>query len=335
MLTTSSQHVWALVLAGGEGKRLRSLTTQPCGTAVPKQFCSLRGAHSLVEDAIDRAVTLADTERICAVVAAEHRHWWSESAGLSRLNANNLIVQPKNRGTAVGVLLGALQILARDPDALVVLLPADHYVEDEDVLHCSMVAALRRLQIDSRYPVLLGLEPDRPDTELGYILPGGRDLVGGQRVLRFIEKPNASLASEIISSGGLWNTFIIVASVQRLIDMYVPKWVEVLVEMRSIVDGIQSCQPELVEFYEHVPEIDFSRHLLEGQESSLRVVRVPSCGWNDLGTPRRVGETLGRLSPHDYAAAVSHLSSYVNIAAQYEGLRRLAQRGAKASQGSQ
>jgi hypothetical protein len=62
-----ANHVWALVLAGGDGTRLRSLTTRPCGTSVPKQFCSLRGGHTLLEDALKRAAGVAAAERICTI----------------------------------------------------------------------------------------------------------------------------------------------------------------------------------------------------------------------------------------------------------------------------
>src|SRR5688500_19263270 len=71
-------HTWALILAGGEGSRLRSLTTRPCGTAVPKQFCSLRGGHTLLEDALKRGAGIAAPERICTIVAQQHREWWAE-----------------------------------------------------------------------------------------------------------------------------------------------------------------------------------------------------------------------------------------------------------------
>jgi mannose-1-phosphate guanylyltransferase len=317
-----TKHVWALVLAGGEGKRLHALTTKPCGTPVPKQFCSLRGECSLIEDAIHRAAALVDTERICAIVASEHRRWWSKSIGLQRLPEENLIVQPRNRGTAVGILFGVLRILARDPDALVLLLPADRHIDDEGVLRQSTLAALQIVKRGKEYPVLLGLEPDRADTELGYIVPGEGDASGGHRVLRFVEKPNGATADEIIGNGGLWNTFIVVAAAQRLVDMFAARFAGLLSEMRAIVDTSlnrtsHTRHRDVLEMYERLPEVDFSRHLLEGQESSLRVVRVPPCGWSDLGTPRRVGDTLRRLPARDYAAAVFRRSAYLNLATQH------------------
>ena len=124
----------------------------------------------------------------------------------------NLIVQPRNLGTGIGILYSLLHILAKDSQAQVVLLPADHYVRDEDVLNSALLQALERLDRNADRPVLLGLQPDEPDTDLGYILPGDPDPFGGHTVARFIEKPGYSVAREIIDAGGLWNTFIMVAA---------------------------------------------------------------------------------------------------------------------------
>jgi mannose-1-phosphate guanylyltransferase len=326
----SAQKVWALVLAGGEGKRLRALTMEPCGTAVPKQFCSLRGERSLIEEAIDRGAALVDAQRICAIVAAEHRRWWSESAALSRLSADNVIVQPRNRGTGVGILYATLQIAAKDPDAVIVLLPSDHHVDDEGTLRESLVAALQRVLRRTSGPVLLGLEPDHADTELGYIVPGVRDSSGGHRVQRFIEKPSVSAARGLVEGGGLWNMFVVAATAQSLVALFQPRFGDLVTQMQTIVAQSRLGSPasigalNLAQMYQRLPEVDFSRHVLEGQESALRVMRVRPCGWSDLGTPLRVSNTLRRLTPHDYAVAVSRQSAYINLAAEHDRLQRRA-----------
>lgn len=326
----SANHLWALVLAGGEGKRLRALTTEPCGTSVPKQYCSLRGERSLIEEAIDRGAALVDTERICAIVAAEHQRWWLESAALTRLLPANLIVQPRNRGTAVGILYATLKIAKNDPDAIVILLPSDHHVDDEGILRESLVAALRSMRHPNTGPLLLGLQPNSADTELGYIVPGARDPLGSHRVQRFVEKPSVSHAQWLIDSGGLWNMFIVVASVQRFVDLFRPSWGALLTAMQALVSPRHPGKLQPVggltfqDRYDLLPEVDFSRHVLAGQESVLRVMRVPPCGWSDLGTPLRVRETLRRLPPLEYAAAVSRRSDYINLAAQHDRLQHRA-----------
>jgi mannose-1-phosphate guanylyltransferase len=319
----SGSNVWAIVLAGGEGTRLRALTTRPCGTPVPKQFCSLQGGRTLLEDAIARAAGVVDQQRICAIVAQQHREWWPHS--LRQLPTKNIFVQPRNRGTAIGVLYSLLNLLALDPEAHVLLLPADHYVRDEFLLRGSLGTALARLERDPSTPVLLGLEPDEVDPDLGYILPGDIDPIGGQLVGRFIEKPSTQLARDIIEAGGLWNAFIIAASVQSLVELYMQRFAAVVMEMqvimsRAVIAGLPPASgwAVIAEMYERLPEIDFSRHVLEGREASLRVVRVPPCGWSDLGTPKRVGETLRRLqvsrSHHHHA---DHSESLINLAARH------------------
>ena len=135
-----SNGVWAIVLAAGDGRRLRRLTTTRSGLAIPKQFCSLERGPSLLQEAIERASRIADLERICPIVAAQHEQWWRDQ--LRGVPRDNIIVQPDNRGTANGVLLPLLTILERDPQARVVLLPSDHYVRYEAVLSAAPSAAM-------------------------------------------------------------------------------------------------------------------------------------------------------------------------------------------------
>ncbi len=331
---SDAQHVWALILAGGDGSRLRALTTKPCGTAVPKQFCSLDGDRSLLEDAILRASKLVPRERICTIVAQQHRQWWSECSELARLPHDNLIVQPRNRGTGIGILYSVLHILAKDPSARIVMLPADHYVREEPVLREALVLALQRVEEGKEQPVLLGIEPDVSDTDLGYIVPGGPDLAGGQKVAKFIEKPNAELANELIEQGGLWNAFIIAATGHTLLNMFLPRYSATVMEMQIILRRRLSLGfpaggwPALVDLYMRLPSLDFSRDILEDKVSNLCVVRVPPCGWSDLGTPRRVGETLQHLQlqprpEREHWSSTQHL----NLAAQHAQFERIASLG--------
>jgi mannose-1-phosphate guanylyltransferase len=322
----NARQPWSLVLAGGDGNRLRALTTKPCGTSVPKQYCSLHGGHSLLEDAIARAQRLVPADRVCTIVAQQHRQWWTECAPLlEALERGNLIVQPRNLGTGIGILYSLLHILAKDPHARVVLLPADHYVRDENVLNRALLQALQRLERSADRPVLLGLQPDEPDTDLGYVLPGAPDPAGGHSVARFIEKPAYTVAREIIDAGGLWNTFIMVAAASTLLNLFMPRFARLVMEMQVILATGRSAGsptaswPALLSLYDRLPELDFSRDLLEGRAADLCVLRVPPCGWSDLGTPRRIGQIVQRLgddsadrAPADGYQAAAHL----NLAAQ-------------------
>ncbi len=286
-------NIWALVLAAGEGSRLRGLTTTACGVAVPKQFCSLRGGSSLLQEALQRARAVARPERICSIVAAQHGTWWA--GALDALPEHNVIVQPENRGTAHGILLPLLHIAARDPHATVVLLPADHHVRDEAVLAGSLRRAAGLAAADPNTMILLGIEPDAPDTELGYILP--QELAGEEvpAVLQFIEKPAPSSARALLRGGALWNAFIIAASVRAFLALYQERIGDTLNRMREAVrvDRERTRRPlATTELYRALETLDFSRHVLEGRTQNLRVLRVPECGWTDLGTPQRVAATL-------------------------------------------
>jgi mannose-1-phosphate guanylyltransferase len=286
-------HTWALVLAGGEGSRLQGLTRNVHGVVVPKQFCSLQGGPSLLQEALQRAATVASMQRVCTVVAAQHRQWWASMLGY--LRPRNVIVQPHNRGTAHGILLPLVRIAEMDPDATVVLLPADHHLRNEEIMVESLrdAAELASTQPESIY--LLGIEPEEADAELGYVLPASRSRRGPAAVLRFIEKPQQARARALIDQGALWNSFIMAASVRALLNLFDATFETARNAMQTLEGG------QLDEAYQHLRPVDFSRDVLSGNESALRVLPVPQCGWSDLGTASRVESTLRRLK-HDAVA---------------------------------
>jgi mannose-1-phosphate guanylyltransferase len=297
---------WAIVLAGGDGSRLRRLTTDGSGASVPKQFCSLRGGASLLNETLLRAESLAPRRRICAVVAAQHERWWREP--LSSLPLPNVLVQPENRGTAVGILLALLHILEHDDLARVLVLPADHHVSDEPALSVAMAQAVVRVRKEPTAIVLLGMPPEEPDPELGYILPalGGDDRFAP--VARFVEKPTAAEARTLLSRGALWNSFIVSAHAPTLLGMISRYDPELVVRMRTAI-RTSRAPAALASLYPTLPGIDFCRQILQGRELLLRVLRVPACGWSDLGTIERVGKSLrdgtARAAPRRARAGVN------------------------------
>jgi mannose-1-phosphate guanylyltransferase len=295
---TSTGNTWAMVLAAGDGNRLRSLTTDRDGVAVPKQFCSLRGGRSLLHETLDRGLAIAGRERTVAIVADAHYRWWSPLAG-AELPAANLVAQPRNRGTGNGILLPLLHIVNRDPDARVVILPSDHFVRREGVLRAHVRRAARELGRYEREIVLLGIAPEEPDPELGWVEPAADDGAGFRTVARFVEKPAVDVARELQRRGGLWNSFIMAARAQALLDLYATSFPEVVMAMvgamRADAEGWSSGG--LRDLYDDLPDIDFSRHVIAGAEARLRLLPVPACGWSDLGTPERVARTLTRLAP--------------------------------------
>ncbi|NNM62835.1 MAG: NTP transferase domain-containing protein [Steroidobacteraceae bacterium] len=289
---------WSIVLAAGEGRRLQSMTKDAEGVSTPKQFCSLYGGPTLLRDALGRAFAVSPPERTCAIVAAQHERWWRPE--LADLAAHNVFVQPQNRGTGNGILLPLLHIAERDPNAAIVLLPSDHHVQDEWILADALRTAVRLAQGADDGIVLLGISPDEADAELGYIVPedhAGQSGHGLRAVSRFIEKPASSLAENLVRCGALWNSFILASTAPALLQLFERKVPRIVARMSAALqrDAYRAQGgPALAAEYASLNDVDFSRHLLDGAESSLRVQSVPACGWSDLGTPRRVAATLRR-----------------------------------------
>ena len=314
----SEAGTWALILAAGEGTRLRSLTTAPSGFTIPKQYCSLHEGPSLLHEALFRAGAVAAAAHTCAVVAEHHRRWWASA--LSYLPGSNVVVQPANRGTANGILLPLLHILERDPDARVLLLPADHHVRSEAVLAASLRRATEQLEWRLDEMLLLGLRPEQADPELGYIVPALSDGRGALHVSRFIEKPPAAQARALIGRGALWNAFILATSARALLGLFRRRMPEIVAAMRAAVQsdlragtmGIATS-----ELYAHLPTLDFSRDILPGEEPNLRVLPVPQCGWSDLGTPQRVAEVLRGMPAPRIAPPAEAVLGHWSLAAQH------------------
>lgn len=289
-----TRHDWALVLAAGEGSRLQSLTTTPSGIAIPKQFCSMGAGSSLLHSALKRAAAVVPAARTCAVVAEQHRRWWQAlSLGIP---AQNVICQPRNRGTALGILLPLLSVVHRDPQANILILPSDHYVRNEDVLVASMKRAMEELQRDGSHLILLGVTPDEADPELGYIVADSTASSDIRTVSEFVEKPDASTARALIARGGVWNSFIFAARAQTLMRAFEERCGDLVSEMQHVVTSPGTDAVHLAQLYERLPNLDFSRDVLQRFPSALKLLTVPACGWSDLGTPRRVIEAARRYN---------------------------------------
>jgi mannose-1-phosphate guanylyltransferase len=282
---------WAVILAGGEGNRLRKITTNREGLVIPKQYCSLERSSCLLQDAVARAGSVALPSHICSVVAAQHRRWWASA--LAALNESNVIVQPRNRGTALGILLAALTLEMRNPTATLAFLPADHYFRDEETITRALRVAGNLASANSASTYLIGVEPASADPELGYILPTERVVDRPALIRGFKEKPNAEHARDLIALGALWNLFMVVGSVSALLELFMEEHADVVRGMREALTRRAAGQRDaVVKFYERAEPIDFSSEILEVQASRLQVLRVPHCGWTDLGTPQRVEATI-------------------------------------------
>ena len=289
---------WTIVLAGGDGTRLRELTSAGRGRSVPKQFCNVFGGPSLIARALRRARDVAGLSRSMVVVAAEHRRWWSGE--LADVPADNIVVQPCNRGTACGVLLPLMQIMERDPEATVVVLPSDHVVAEEETLLAAIDAATQHLLQEPDRLVLLGLQPEGPDTELGWITPRpiAHHPVSG--VSHFVEKPTRERAEELVREGALWNSFIFAMRATELFALFqwALPWLTRMFNYALIQEDGEPAMDRVLELYDRLPNVDFSRAVLQEAGADMRVVAVPPCGWTDVGTPEGVARCAQKCSRH-------------------------------------
>jgi mannose-1-phosphate guanylyltransferase len=286
---------WVLVLAAGKGHRVHALTRDRSGHRAPKQFTSLDGGETLLGATLRRAERITAAEKIVTIVAAEHERWWKPE--LSGYPAENIIVQPENRGTAAGILLPELWIARHDPSATVVILPSDHYVDSEEILNNSVSNAVSAVNRSEAPVVLLGVKPDGPEEEYGWIVPCPGPLNCPHRVASFREKPDACTAASLARHGGLLNTFIIVADSCCLLALFKHRVPQLWQPFeRAMPRRSEETWPrdDLANLYHSIPSLDFSRDILEGASDEIWVYPVPLCGWTDLGTPRRLGEYLVR-----------------------------------------
>lgn len=283
---------WAIVLAAGEGTRLRELTTTR-GVSTPKQYCSLRGGRSLLGDALARAARIVPRKRILVVVAEEHRRFWERD--LADLPRENVVVQPRNKGTAAGILLPLSVVLERDSEARIACLPSDHYVAKEYVLESALRLALESLDESGHGLTLLGIAPDAPETGYGWIVPARSERLL-RPVERFVEKPGAREAAELFAAGALWNSFLFAAKGQVLLRLYAERLPQLVREFVGVFAALGAARAErLAALYGTLETRDFSRDVLQASAEQLALELVPPCGWTDLGTPARVEACLAAL----------------------------------------
>lgn len=321
--------LWAIVLAGGEGARMRPVMTEIYGIDIPKQYCAFNGEESLVRRTLRRAMTVTSRERVVTVVSAEHRKWWEPQ--LADLPHENIIVQPCNRGTACGVLLPLIHVLLEDPNAFVVVLPSDHFVKDEAVLTRTVNKAFKTVRSATDSIILLGIRPDEPDNEYGWIEPTLGTLGGVHWVVSFVEKPVPAVAAQLQQRGCLWNSFVFVAQGLALLRVFSRAFPDLVERLGAVWvnRNADDAEQRLDHLYSSLPTLDLSRDLLQSNNGILRVLPVPPCGWTDLGTPERVTRCLmraGMESPPlrnqaDHSMPIPDLATAVTSYAERLALR--------------
>ncbi|SME98272.1 mannose-1-phosphate guanylyltransferase (GDP) /mannose-6-phosphate isomerase, type 2 [Tistlia consotensis] len=275
------ERLYPVILSGGSGSRLWPLSRQ----SNPKQLLPLVGRQTLLEATLRRVSGSGAFHPPTLVVNAEHRFAVAEQARLAGTAPRAILLEAVGRNTAPAILCAALDLLAADDSAIMLVLPSDHLIRDAKAFRRAVETA--RAAAAAGRVMTLGITPDRPETGYGWIEKGGAldGLAGAFEVARFKEKPDAATAAAMLADGRhLWNAGIFVLPAAR------------------VVAELERLEPELVQHCRDAldrasKDIDFTRLDPEsfGQAKAIsidyalveRVERVGTVavemGWSDLG----------------------------------------------------
>ena len=296
----------AIILAAGDGLRLRSFVERLRGDALPKQYVQFFGARSLLQSTFARARRLFPRQRIFTVVNHSHFAFAEVNRQLATQAETQLVIQPSNRETALGLLLPLAHVLEGRADASVAVFPADHFVSDDDLFMTYVDAAFDIVEDDTDKFVLLGVPPSAVVCDYGYIVAGDcsrHPFAGGaRRVSRFVEKPTPGTAREIVESGGLWNTLVMVFSARAFLRCVRAFHAELYDCFQRICDalGRRRSVDAISEIYASAPPVDLSKGILEQVPkrfpSRLLVLPVRDVYWCDCGSEERMVKLLSRAA---------------------------------------
>ncbi len=281
---------WALIMAGGFGTRFWPASRKDKA----KQFLKLWGTQTLIEETCNRVRNLVPKQRLEVFTQADKVAWVSNHLKIPK---NQIVGEPMGRNTAPCMIWAALRILKKDPDAVMSILPADHFIAKPKQFSQALKAAYEVARKTGQ-PVTLGVKPDSAHTGYGYLEMQKKEMAQSgfavYRLKQFHEKPDAKKATAYFKSGKyLWNAGIFVWKADELVkcgEKYLPESVKIL---RQIVDrNIQG--KKLAQLFSRVQSISIDYGMMEPLKG--RILTIPiSVGWNDVGS----WSTLAKLLPSD------------------------------------
>lgn len=285
-------NLWSIVLAGGDGVRTREFIQRWLGYDKPKQFCAFVGTRSMFQHTLDRAAKLTPWERVVVVAARHHQYeMWPQLNGRP---VGMVLLQPENMDTAAGIFLPLTFILARDPDATVVIYPSDHFIYEEDQFLSTVDDAWRGSHRLGGRTVLLAAQPNSLELEYGWIEPGGlmdrTSEVPIRAVRKFVEKPDETTARQAKASGSLWNTMIFVARGRDLWDLgrkCCPEIMQRFDQLKHAIDTAKEVEV-LDAIYAAMPRRNFSSDVLQRAPERLAVMEMRDISWSDWGNVERI-----------------------------------------------
>ena len=293
-----------IVLAGGEGKRLQPFIRSLGKGTLPKQYVNFIGSRSMLEHTLHRAEKLMPPARVVTVITESHLRYPEVREQCSSRPKDTVIVQPENKETGPGLIFPLIRLYKRYPNSVVLVLPSDHFIGEEDRLMAHAHQAYLAVKREPSQLILLGVNPDRDEPEYGYLLPNKNRVGIGPGMFEiswFIEKPDQKTARRLIRAGGLWNTMIMVFKTKTMLH-----WVSRLApglyqQFQQIYEAIGTpVEKDVVRnIYQQLKPMNFSREFLEPMvkhyPSSLVALPVRDLLWSDWGTASRIIDVLGKI----------------------------------------
>lgn len=286
--------IYAVIMAGGAGTRFWPRSTRK----LPKQFLNLFGEGTMIQNTTERLQGFIPAERTMVITNADYVSLVRSQ--LPGLTEANIVGEPEARNTAPCVAIAAQILLKKDPDAVMIVLPADHHITDERTFQRLLQKAIHKAE-SGNYLVTIGIEPDHPETGFGYI---HADKTKGKSILKvkgFTEKPDAATAEEFLQSGDYyWNSGMFVWRADTVLNEFknhLPRMYELLQEISPDLNTDMHTAA-VNEFYRACESVSIDYGIME---KSKDVYVVPgSFGWSDVGSWSAVYE----LSAKDVAGNV-------------------------------
>jgi mannose-1-phosphate guanylyltransferase len=290
LLMPSAPSRYALILAGGSGQRFWPISRD----ALPKQLLKLFGDKTLLELTVERLEGLVPKERILILTNSQQEA--AVRALLPDLPDENILAEPEKRDTAPAIALGISWVAARDPLATMLVLPADHLIQDRAAFQSVLRGAAETAEASSGL-VTVGIKPTWPCPSYGYVergarasFPGVKEEVAIYDVVRFREKPNPELAEQFLSQGNFsWNAGMFIWTIPAIISElahHTPVLANFVAELRKSSDFAATVKTQ----FGRLPKLSIDYALME---RASRVLNIEATfDWDDVGNWTSVGRYL-------------------------------------------